>query len=93
MIQNFSTDVRVDYDGKDGKAKINWLVEFETREWGIRSANVIVPDQDIEIVLDETADIAHVKLTDVIVELDAPWSTALAPTDLEFYKGKFTAVF
>ncbi len=51
MELKFKSEVELEYEGPEGKAdskiEIDWLLCLETREYGVKSMVVIVPEQTI----------------------------------------------
>jgi hypothetical protein len=81
------------------KVTLKWSVEFEMREWGIKSCIITVPEQEItfEIELDERDDFETKTVTVLLKEIHTDVSDQiclnLVPRKLEFYRGKWTLSF
>jgi 5S rRNA maturation endonuclease (ribonuclease M5) len=99
-VYDFSSEVEIDYEGSSTKATIKWMVEFDMREWGIKDASVIVPEQTIILLIDvedENGDEIEREVTLSLggcdIEVDAKYSSVLCPTSIEVYKGKTKVLF
>ena len=84
---------------------VRWSFELEMRDWGIKTAYVSVPDQDVTLVYEVEKelpdnDFEYVQQEKVIhlanVQADyeeAKWGHSLVPVSLSEYSGKWTLEF
>lgn len=106
MSNNFKTKVDLDlmldrndnYDVLTKHINLRWDLEFEMRQYGVKSFIITVPDQSITIDLniwgddDDTQEELKFDIKDVLIERSST-SDSLFPKSLEFYKGKWKLVF
>jgi hypothetical protein len=83
----------------EGGVDISFSIEFEHRDWGIKSVLISVPDQaptvQVEIWSDEDTytEARQLKLTNIQVDTSEAAFGQITPKRLEFYKGKWTLIF
>lgn len=87
-----------DFDVR-GKAQVSWEMDLELRSWGMKSIEVVVPDQKVRVCKittdaegDEHESEVEIDLKDVAVEMPSDTS-AMSLKSLEFYNGRWTAHF
>lgn len=105
----FFTGVEVQITGNhkeksgSGKAQVEWHLEMEAREWGVKSFMITVPDQKITLMVDryneETDEEYEEEVTIDVVGCKTEFddckinTTVVAPTRLEKYYDKFELLF
>jgi hypothetical protein len=101
MSEKFRTkDIEVNYEQWSGKATIQWLLEIDMREWGVKDFIISVPDQTVLVGWtnfddeDETPPPPpeELFLRDAKVTIDTAFYS-LYPTKVSFYKGKWEVIF
>jgi len=91
-------DIGLGADFETIKVPIKWEADFELREWGVKSVDVSVPEQRIELYYVDGATGEDVTkpfdLTNVIVDVSGvTFGQSLLPRSLEFSGGQITLVF
>ena len=86
------------HDIETKKMNILWNLEFETRQYGLRSFIITVPDQQITLSVnvwgddEDTHEDVTLDIKDVVIEEPTTFGS-IFPKSLEFYKGKWKLVF
>lgn len=107
-MYTFKTEVQFNITGShnqqpaSGKTLIEWTVDIEMREYGIKSFGLSVPDQEITTMVwkynEETDEEYEEELTlqvkDVKIHVsDCARLDGLAPVKLELWQNKYTLEF
>ena len=106
MSNEFKTKVDLDlsldrtdnFDIETKHMNLRWNLEFEMRQYGVKSFIITVPDQTVTVFLNvwgdenDTEEELTLDINNVIVERNGE-SDQLIPSSLEFYKGKWKLVF
>lgn len=80
---------------------VEWGMELEMRDWGVKNIGVYVPDQTITISVDYYSDEAdeyfsttkEIQIKDIKTDYELEGGQSISPQTLEFYKGKWTLIF
>jgi hypothetical protein len=71
---------------------INWMIDLDMRNYGIKSFDVVIPDQDIELpVVDlETNEesVVQIKLSQVVFGKPESFESSIYPKQLVYLKTK-----
>ena len=107
MNNDFKTQIDLDllidrndnYDIETKKFNLRWNVEFEVRQYGIKSVNITVPEQKIELDIcvwgdnEDTYETLTLDIKDVVIERNTEGFDNLVPQSLSYFKNKWTLVF
>lgn len=104
---SFKTQVDLDimlnrednHDIETKKMNLRWNVEFEMRQYGIKSTIITIPDQQVTLSVnvwgdeDDSYEEVTLDIKDVVIERTGTGFDSLVPQKLEFYKNKWTVTF